>query len=69
MLYLLYIVINLRTRPVHLITYCVDIMGLLNPTHIDRINKLMTNNKSDLDETFTEASDGFCLGLKIFPID
>ena len=47
----------------------VNFRGLFNPTHIDRINKLMTNNKSDRDETFTEASDGFCLGLKIFPID
>ena len=55
------------TRPTHLSTYWVNIRGLFNPKHIDRVNKLMTNNlllnsqnKSDLDETFTEPSDGYC---------
>ena len=62
-----YIVRNLMTRPTHLSTYWVNIRGLFNPKHIDRVNKLMTNNlllnsqnKSDLDETFTEPSDGYC---------
>ena len=56
------------TRPTHLSKYWVNIKGLFNPKHIDRVNKLMTNNlflnsqnKSDLDETFTEPSDGYCL--------
>ena len=40
----LYIVLNLRTRPTHLTTYWFNIRGLLSPTLIDRINKLMTNN-------------------------
>ena len=55
------------TRPTHLSKYWVNIKGLFNPKHIDRVNKLMTNNlllnsqnKSDLDETFTEPSDGYC---------
>ena len=63
-----YIVRNLMTRPTHLSTYWVNIRGLFNPKHIDRVNKLMTNNlllnsqkKSDLDETPTEYSDGHCL--------
>ena len=33
----LYIVINLRTRPIHLTTFWVNIRGLFNPTHIDRV--------------------------------
>ena len=41
---MLYIVINLRTRPIHLTTFWVKIRGLFNPTLIDRVNKLMTNN-------------------------
>ena len=41
---MLYIVINLRTRPIHLTTFLVNIRGLFNPTLIDRVNKLMTNN-------------------------
>ena len=62
-----YIVRNLMTRPTHLSKYWVNIKGLFNPKHIDRVNKLMTNNlllnsqnKSDLDENFTESSDGYC---------
>ena len=59
-----YIVRELRTRPTNLLTYWVNIRGLFNPEHIDRVNKLMTNNlllnKSDLDEAFTEPSDGYC---------
>ena len=63
-----YIVRNLMTRPTHLSTYWVNIRGLFNPKHIDRVNKHMTNNlllnsqnKLDLDETFTLASDVCCL--------
>ena len=41
---MLYIVINLRTMPIHLTTFWVNIRGLFNPTLIDRVNKLMTNN-------------------------
>ena len=44
------------------------IIGCNLTPHIYRVNKLMTNNlilnsqnKSDLDETFTEPSDGHCL--------
>ena len=62
-----YIVRNLRTRPTHRPTYWVNIRGLFNPTYIDNVNKLKTNNlllnsqnKSDIDETFTEPSDGYC---------
>merc|ERR1712240_696998 len=40
----LYLVINLRTRPIHLTTFWVNIRGLFNPTLIDRVSKLMTNN-------------------------
>ena len=39
----LYIVLNLRTRPTHLITYWVNMRAILNPTLINRVNKLMTN--------------------------
>ena len=63
-----YIVRKPMTRPTHLSTYWVNIRGLFNPKHIYRVNKLMTNNlllnsqnKSDLDETFTEPSDGHYL--------
>ena len=62
-----YIVRKPMKRPSNLSTYWVNIMGLFNPTLIDRVNKLMTNNlllnsqnKSDLDEAFTEPSDGYC---------
>ena len=51
-----------------MIHFWVNIMGLFNPTHINRVNKLMINNlllnsqnKSDLDETYEEPSDGHCL--------
>ena len=40
----LYIVINPRTRPIHQTTFWVNIKGLFNPTRIDRLNKLRTNN-------------------------
>ena len=40
----LYIVINLRTRPIHLTTFWGDIRGVFNPTVIDRVNIIMTNN-------------------------
>ena len=57
-------------RPTQLPTYWVNIRGLFNPAHIDRVNKLMTNNllinsqnKSDLDKNFTEPSDGPTLNL------
>ena len=39
-----YIVITLRTWPIHLTTFWVNIRGLFNPTFIDRVNKLMSNN-------------------------
>ena len=39
-----YIIRNLRTRPSHLTSYWVNIRGLFNPTHIDRVNETMTNN-------------------------
>ena len=51
------------TRPAQLSTYWVNIRGLFNPKHIDRVNKLNllnSQNKSDLDETFTEPCDGYC---------
>ena len=55
------------TRPTHLSTYWVNIRGLFNPKHIDRVNKLMTSNllfnsqnKSALYEAFTEPSNGYC---------
>ena len=55
---MLYIVRNLRTRPTHLITNWVNIRGILNPTLINRVNKLMTNNiKSTYNcHTFLESS-------------
>ena len=55
---MLYIVINLRTRPILLTTFWVNIKGLFNPTHIDRVNKLMTNNiRSTYNcHTFLESS-------------
>ena len=36
----------LRTRPIRLTTFWVNIRGLFNPTLIDWINKLMTNNNN-----------------------
>ena len=57
----LYIVRNLRTRPTHLITYWVNIRWLLNPTLINRVNKLMTNNIRSTFNciTFLESSGQF----------
>ena len=56
---MLYIVRNFRTRPTHLTTYWVNIRGIFNPTLIDRVNKLMTNNiRSTYNcHTFLESSD------------
>ena len=51
------------TRPTQLSTYWVNIRGLFNPKHIDRVNilnLLNSQNKSDLDESFTEPSEGYC---------
>ena len=39
-----YIVRNLSTRPINLTIYWINIRGLINPTHIARVNKLMANN-------------------------
>ena len=49
---------NLRTRPSHLTTYWLNIMGLFNLTLIDRVNKIMTKNiRSTYDcHTFLEVS-------------
>ena len=57
----LYIVRNLRTRLTHLITYWVNIRGILNPTLINRVNKLMTNNIRSIYNwfTFMESSGQF----------
>ena len=38
------IVKNLRTRPTHLTTDWVNIKGLFNRTHTNRVNELMTTN-------------------------
>ena len=55
---MLYIFINLRTKPTHLTTYWVNIRGILNPTLISRVNKLMINNiRSTYNcHTFLESS-------------
>ena len=37
---MLHIVINLRTRPIHLTTFWVNFRVLFNPTLIDRVNKI-----------------------------
>ena len=39
-----YIFRNLRAKPTHLTTYWVNIMGILTPKLIDRVNKVMSNN-------------------------
>ena len=58
---MLYIVKNLRSRPTHLTIYWVDIRGLFNPTLIDRVNNLITNNiRSTYNcHTFMELSGPF----------
>ena len=50
---MLYIVRNLRTRPTHLITYWVNMRTILNPTLINRVNKLMTNKIRSTYNCFT----------------
>ena len=37
-----YIVITLRTRPIHLTTFWVNVSGLFNPTLIDEV-KIVSN--------------------------
>ena len=52
-----YIVRNIRTRHFNIISYWVNIRGLFNPKHIDRVNilnLLNSQNKSDLDESFIQ---------------
>ena len=40
---MLYIAIKLRTMPIHLTIFWVNIRGLFNPTPIDRANKSISN--------------------------
>ena len=66
---MLYIVRNLRTRPTHLITYWVNIRGILNPTLINRVNKLMTNNIRSTYNCFTFLESSGQFDQTIYRVD
>ena len=66
---MLYIVRNLRTRPTHLITNWVNIRGILNPTLINRVNKLMTNNIRSTYNCFTFLESSGQFNQTIYRVD